>query len=188
MPLDKNAKLKISCCCCFSTKTYIVCTQKNRLYEKVPLRTQNKCWNWWIIKYSQFESTKNLPYEKSSHVWKRTHWYGSIFIIFWLVMSLKMLYKTSWNMRVKRLYREKWFSFKGKQIKMINSIDQGTNYLFESPNVKTALLAMTVTTSHASLPVFNAIIVLVGYLLWKWCPTPTPSFNPSQKQNKMVCF
>ena len=38
----------------FSTKTYIVGTQKNRLNEMVLLSTQNLCFNWWIRKYSQF--------------------------------------------------------------------------------------------------------------------------------------
>ena len=35
----------------FSTKTYVVGTQKNRLNETVLLSTQNKCLNWWIRKY-----------------------------------------------------------------------------------------------------------------------------------------
>ena len=34
----------------FSTKTYVVGTQKNRLNETVLLSTQNKCLNWWIRK------------------------------------------------------------------------------------------------------------------------------------------
>ena len=37
-----------------STKTYVVGTQKNCLVETVLLSTQNKCWNWWVGKYSQF--------------------------------------------------------------------------------------------------------------------------------------
>ena len=32
----------------FSTKTYVVGTQKNRLDEMVLLSTQNTCLNWWI--------------------------------------------------------------------------------------------------------------------------------------------
>ena len=38
----------------FSTKTYVVGTQKNRLNETVLLRTQNTCLNRWIRKKSQF--------------------------------------------------------------------------------------------------------------------------------------
>ena len=34
----------------FSTKTYIVGTQNNRLNEKVLLSTQNTCLNWWVRK------------------------------------------------------------------------------------------------------------------------------------------
>ena len=34
----------------FSTKTYVVSTQKNRLDETVLFSTQNKCLNWWIRK------------------------------------------------------------------------------------------------------------------------------------------
>ena len=37
----------------FSTKTYVVGTQKNRLNETVLLSTQNTCKNWWVRKYSQ---------------------------------------------------------------------------------------------------------------------------------------
>ena len=37
----------------FSTKTCVVGTQKNPLIETVLLSTQNKCWIWWIRKYSQ---------------------------------------------------------------------------------------------------------------------------------------
>ena len=32
----------------FSTKIYVVGTQKNRLNEKVLLSTQNTCLNWWV--------------------------------------------------------------------------------------------------------------------------------------------
>ena len=32
----------------FSTKTYIVGTQKNRLNETILLKTQDTCLNWWI--------------------------------------------------------------------------------------------------------------------------------------------
>ena len=35
---------------CFSTKTYVVGTQKNSLNEMVLLSTQNTCLNWWIRK------------------------------------------------------------------------------------------------------------------------------------------
>ena len=38
----------------FSTKTYVMGTQKNRLIELVLLRTQNKCLNRMIRKYAQF--------------------------------------------------------------------------------------------------------------------------------------
>ena len=34
----------------FSTKRYVVCTQKNRLDKTVLLSTQNKCLKWWIRK------------------------------------------------------------------------------------------------------------------------------------------
>ena len=34
----------------FSTKTYVVCAQKNRLNETVLLTTQNTCFNWWVRK------------------------------------------------------------------------------------------------------------------------------------------
>ena len=34
----------------FSTKTYVVGTQKNRLIETVLLSTQNTCFNWWVRK------------------------------------------------------------------------------------------------------------------------------------------
>ena len=42
----------------FSTKTYVVGTQKNRLNETVLLSTQNICSNWWIRKYLQFYAQK----------------------------------------------------------------------------------------------------------------------------------
>ena len=38
----------------FSTKTYVVGTQKNRLNETVLLSTQNICKNWWVRKHLQF--------------------------------------------------------------------------------------------------------------------------------------
>ena len=38
----------------FSTKTYVVGTQKNRLNETVLLSTQNICSKLWIKKYLQF--------------------------------------------------------------------------------------------------------------------------------------
>ena len=34
----------------FSTKTYVVCTQKNRLDKTILLGTQNTCFNWWVRK------------------------------------------------------------------------------------------------------------------------------------------
>ena len=40
----------------FSSKTYVVGTQKNRLNETVLLSTQNICSNWWIRKYLKFYS------------------------------------------------------------------------------------------------------------------------------------
>ena len=44
---------------CFSTKTYAVGTQKNRLDETVLLNTQNTCLNRLIRKLSQFYA-KNM--------------------------------------------------------------------------------------------------------------------------------
>ena len=38
----------------FSTKTYVVGTQKNRLNETVLLSTQNICYKLWVRKYLQF--------------------------------------------------------------------------------------------------------------------------------------
>ena len=38
----------------FSTKTYVVFTQKNRLNETVLLSTKNICWKLWVRKYLQF--------------------------------------------------------------------------------------------------------------------------------------
>ena len=38
----------------FSSKTYVVCTQKNRLNETILLSTQIKCLNWWVRKSLQF--------------------------------------------------------------------------------------------------------------------------------------
>ena len=38
----------------FSTKTYVVGTQKNRLNETVLLSTQNICKKLWVRKYLQF--------------------------------------------------------------------------------------------------------------------------------------
>ena len=38
----------------FSTKTYVVGTQKNCLNETVLLSTNNICLNWWVRKYLQF--------------------------------------------------------------------------------------------------------------------------------------
>ena len=38
----------------FSTETYVVGTQKNRLNETVLLRTQNICYNWRARRYLQF--------------------------------------------------------------------------------------------------------------------------------------
>ena len=35
----------------FSTKTYVVDTQKNRLNETVILSAQNICLNWWVRKF-----------------------------------------------------------------------------------------------------------------------------------------
>ena len=49
-PLDKTAYSY------FSTKTYVVGTQKNRLSETVLLSNQNKCLNWWIRQYLQFDA------------------------------------------------------------------------------------------------------------------------------------
>ena len=46
---DKSAYLKIYFFY-FSTKTYVVGTQKNRLNETVLSSTQNTCLNWWISK------------------------------------------------------------------------------------------------------------------------------------------
>ena len=42
----------------FSTKTYVVGTQKNRLNETVLLSTQNTCFNWLVRKYLQFCARK----------------------------------------------------------------------------------------------------------------------------------
>ena len=42
----------------FSTKTYVVGSQKNCLDETVLLSTQTTCLNWWIRKYSQFYAQK----------------------------------------------------------------------------------------------------------------------------------
>ena len=42
----------------FSSKTYIMGTQKNRLNETVLLRTQNTCLNWWVRKQLQFFAHK----------------------------------------------------------------------------------------------------------------------------------
>ena len=42
----------------FSTKTYVVGTQNNRLSETVLLSTQNICSNWWIRKYLKFNAKK----------------------------------------------------------------------------------------------------------------------------------
>ena len=47
----------------FSTKTYVVGTQKNRLNETVLLSTQNICLNCWVRKYLQFYAHK-LCYSK----------------------------------------------------------------------------------------------------------------------------
>ena len=38
----------------FSSKTYVVGTQKNSLNQTVLLSTQNTCLNWWVRKYLQF--------------------------------------------------------------------------------------------------------------------------------------
>ena len=40
----------------FSTKTYVVGTQKNRLIEEVLLSTQNICQQLWVRKYLQFHA------------------------------------------------------------------------------------------------------------------------------------
>ena len=46
----------------FSSKTYVVGTQKNRLNETVLLSTQNTCLNWWVRKnYNNFMLIK-FPY------------------------------------------------------------------------------------------------------------------------------
>ena len=42
----------------FSSKTYVVGTQKNRLNERVLLSTQNTCLNWWVRKQLQFYANK----------------------------------------------------------------------------------------------------------------------------------
>ena len=42
----------------FSTKTYVVGTQKNHLTEMVLMSTKNACLKWWIIKYSHFYAEK----------------------------------------------------------------------------------------------------------------------------------
>ena len=42
----------------FSSKTYVVGTQKNRLNETVLLSTQNTCLNWWVRKQLQFYANK----------------------------------------------------------------------------------------------------------------------------------
>ena len=42
----------------FTTKTYVVCAQKNRLNETVLLNTQNTCLNWWVRKYLEFHAQK----------------------------------------------------------------------------------------------------------------------------------
>ena len=42
----------------FSTETYVVGSQKNRLNETVLLSTQNLCYNWSIRKYWQFYAQK----------------------------------------------------------------------------------------------------------------------------------
>ena len=42
----------------FSNETYVVGAQKNWLNETVLLRTQNKCSNLWIRKYSQLHAQK----------------------------------------------------------------------------------------------------------------------------------
>ena len=46
-PLEKSAKLKKI----FLNKTYVVCTQKNRLNETVLSSTQNKCLKWSVRTY-----------------------------------------------------------------------------------------------------------------------------------------
>ena len=43
-----------NCFSYFSTKTYVVGTQKIRLNDTVLLNAQNICWNWWERKYLQF--------------------------------------------------------------------------------------------------------------------------------------
>ena len=43
----------------FSTKTYVVGTQKNRLDETVLLSTQNICKKLWVRKYLHFYAEKN---------------------------------------------------------------------------------------------------------------------------------
>ena len=57
MTLVKNAYQK-NIFIYFSTKTYVVGTQKNRLNERVLLSTQNICYNWWVRKYLQFYAQK----------------------------------------------------------------------------------------------------------------------------------
>ena len=47
-PPDKSAYLKLIDISYFSTKTYVVGTQKNRLNETVLLSTQNICLDWWV--------------------------------------------------------------------------------------------------------------------------------------------
>ena len=51
----------------FSTKTYVVGTQKNRLNKTVLLSTQNICSNWWIRIYLQFY-TQNFCLSKPMYI------------------------------------------------------------------------------------------------------------------------
>ena len=56
-PLVKN-EYQITLFSYFSTKTYVMGTQKNRLNETVLLSTQNICSSWWIRKYLNFYAQK----------------------------------------------------------------------------------------------------------------------------------
>ena len=52
----------------FSTKTYVVGTQKNRLNETVLLSTQNTCLNLWVRKYKQCYAWKVSLYGFMTHI------------------------------------------------------------------------------------------------------------------------
>ena len=56
----------------FSSKTYVVGTQKNRLNETVLFSTQNTCWNWWVRKYLQYYNTISMSFALSrGMIWQQ---------------------------------------------------------------------------------------------------------------------